>query len=119
MAEFKELLVWQKSIDFVTKVYQVTESFPEKEKFGLISQLTRASVSVPSNIAEGNSRRSLPDYIQFLKIARGSCAEIETQLIISKKLNFITEELFLKLNNQIIEITKMINGLINSLKNKT
>ena len=117
MANFKELLVWQKSIAFVAEVYKLTDSYPEKEKFGLISQLRRASVSVPFNIAEGNSRRSLLDYIQFLKIARGSCAEIETQLFISKNLNFISEELFLKLNQEIIEITKMINGLINFLKN--
>lgn len=115
MANFKELLVWQKSISFVTEIYRVTEVFPKNEIYGLISQIRRSAVSVPSNIAEGSSRRSKPDYIQFLKISRGSCAEVETQLIISKNLNFLNEENYLKLNQEIIEITKMLNGLINSL----
>ncbi|SMC79668.1 four helix bundle protein [Chryseobacterium sp. YR221] len=116
MANFKDLLVWQKAIDFVTEIYKNTESFPKDEIYGLISQLRRAAVSIPSNIAEGNSRRSKLDYLQFLKISRGSCAEVETQLIISKKLNFLTEENYLKLNQDIIEISKMLNGLINSLQ---
>ena len=116
MAHFKELLVWQKSIDFVTEIYRITETFPKTEIYGLISQIRRAAVSVPSNIAEGNSRRSNPDYLQFLKISRGSCAEIETQLIISRNLNFLDEDDYLKLNHEIIEISKMLNGLINSLK---
>ncbi|MBB4806459.1 four helix bundle protein [Chryseobacterium defluvii] len=116
MANFKELLVWQKSIDFVTKMYKATEVFPKDEMYGLASQIRRASVSIPSNIAEGNSRRSKPDYLQFLKIARGSCAELETQLIISKNLGFLNEADYLKLNIDIIEISKMLNGLINSLK---
>lgn len=116
MANFKELLVWQKSIDFVTEMYKVSETFPKGEIYGLTSQIRRASVSIPSNIAEGNSRRSKPDYLQFLKIARGSCAELETQLIISKNLNFLTEADYIKLNSDIIEISKMLNGLINALK---
>lgn len=115
MANFKELLVWQKSIDFVTDIYRSTGSFPKDEMYGLISQIRRASASIPSNIAEGNSRRSKPDYLQFLKIARGSCAEVETQLMISKNLNYLNEEDYQKLNNNIIEISKMLNGLINSL----
>ena len=89
MANFKDLLVWQKSIDFVTEVYKVTDTFPENEVYGLISQIRGVSVSIPSNIAEGNSRRSKPDYLQFLKISRGSYAEIETQLIISNNLKFL------------------------------
>ncbi|KFF08420.1 four helix bundle protein [Chryseobacterium luteum] len=116
MANFKELLVWQKSIDFVTDVYGITGSFPKDEMYGLISQIRRASVSIPSNIAEGNSRRSKPDYLQFLKIARGSCAEVETQLIISRNLNYLNEQDHQKLNQGIVEISKMLNGLINSLQ---
>jgi len=116
MANFKELLVWQKSIDFVTEIYRITETFPKAEIYGLISQIRRSAVSIPSNIAEGNSRRSKPDYLQFLKIARGSCAEVETQLIISKNLFFLNEDDYLKLNERIIEISKMLNGLINSLQ---
>lgn len=116
MANFKELLVWQKSINFVTEIYQVTNNFPKDEMYGLTSQIRRASISIPSNIAEGNSRRSVADYLQFLKIARGSCAEVETQLIIAQNLKFLSEEHYLKLNQDIIEISKMLNGLINSLK---
>lgn len=116
MANFKELFVWQKSINFVTEIYEVTNDFPKDEMYGLTSQIRRASISIPSNIAEGNSRRSVADYLQFLKISRGSCAEVETQLIISQNLKFLGEEHYLKLNQDIIEISKMLNGLINSLK---
>ncbi|WP_315055560.1 four helix bundle protein [Chryseobacterium indoltheticum] len=116
MANFKELLVWQKSINFVTEIYELTNDFPKNEMYGLTSQIRRASISIPSNIAEGNSRRSVADYLQFLKIARGSCAEVETQLIIAQNLKFLNEEHYLKLNQGIIEISKMLNGLINSLK---
>ncbi len=116
MANFKELLVWQKSINFVTEIYELTNDFPKDEMYGLTSQIRRASISIPSNIAEGNSRRSVADYLQFLKIARGSCAEVETQLIIAQNLKFLSEEHYLKLNQDIIEISKMLNGLINSLK---
>lgn len=84
--------------------------------YGLTSQIRRASISIPSNIAEGNSRRSVEDYLQFLKIARGNSAEVETQLIIAKNLKFLSEENYLKLNQDITEISKMLNGLINSLK---
>lgn len=116
MAHFKELIVWQKSIDLVTKIYKVTEKFPSSEIYGLTSQLRRASVSIPSNIAEGNTRRSKADYVQFLRIARASCSELETQIIISKNLGFIDEINFNELSYNIIEISKMLNGLINSLK---
>jgi four helix bundle protein len=84
--------------------------------YGFTSQIRRAAISVPSNIAEGNSRRSMLDYLQFLRISRGSCAEVETQLIISKNLGFLNKEKSIKLNQDIIEISKMLNVLINSLK---
>lgn len=115
MAHFKEVIVWQKSIDLVTKIYKVTEKFPSSEIYGLTSQ-RRASVSIPSNIAEGNTGRSKADYVQFLRIARGSCSEVETQIIISKNLGFIDEINFNELSSNIIEISKMLNALINSLK---
>ena len=119
MGNFKDLSVWKKSIELVTEIYEFTSKFPSEEKFGLISQIRRAAVSIPSNIAEGNSRRSSADYIQFLKIARGSAAELETQIIISKNLKFvddITCDIFCE---KITEIIKMINGLINYLKTNT
>lgn len=118
MAHFKNLLVWQKSVDFVTEIYLITEKFPSSEIFGLTSQLRKAAVSIPSNIAEGNSRRSNADYLQFLKISRGSCSEIETQLLISKNLKFIEKVEYDNLNEKITEIVRMINGLINSIKDK-
>ena len=117
MANFKELLVWQKSVQFVTEIYVVTKDFPSEEMYGLTSQLRRASISIPSNIAEGNSRRSKADYIQFLKIARGSCAEVETQVHIAKNLNYINDGTFSNVILKLTEIAKMINGLINFLKN--
>ena len=118
MGNFKELLVWKKSIEFVTEIYEITAAFPSEEKFGLVSQIRRSAVSIPSNIAEGNARRSSADYIQFLKIARGSGAEVETQIIISKNLGFIEEVKSEELTSKITEIMKMINGLINYLKTK-
>ena len=118
MGNFKELLVWKKSIELVTEIYEITSVFPSEEKFGLVSQIRRASVSIPSNIAEGNARRSSADYIQFLKIARGSGAEVETQIIISKNLGFMNDVKCEELTLKITEIMKMINGLINYLKTK-
>ena len=109
---YRDLTVWKKSMNLVTRVYSLVESFPESEKFGLTSQLKRASISIPSNIAEGNGRESPKSMIQFLKIARGSLFEVETQLLIAVELDFINEcknELGL-----IIEISKMLNALIRS-----
>ena len=119
MGNFKELQVWKKSIELVTEIYVITSRFPSEEKFGLVSQIRRGTVSIPSNIAEGNSRRSSSDYIQFLKIARGSGAEVETQIIISKNLGFIDEIECDELSMKITEIMKMINGLINYLNSNT
>ena len=118
MGNFKELLVWKKSIELVTEIYEITATFPSEEKYGLVSQIRRAAVSIPSNIAEGNARRSSADYIQFLKIARGSGAEVETQIIISKNLGFMNDVKCEELTLKITEIMKMINGLINYLKAK-
>lgn len=115
MANFKDLMVWQKSMELVTDIYKITSDFPSNEKYGLVSQVRRSAISIPSNIAEGNSRRSVPDYIQFIKIARGSAAELETQIIISKNLEIIDKEKHMELNLKITEISKMLNGLINYL----
>lgn len=106
MGNFKELIVWQKSVDLVTEIYRITEVFPKSEIYGLTSQIRRASVSIPSNIAEGHSRRSSVDYIQFLKIARGSLAELETQLIIARKLDFIDINQYLDLQQKRLKFRK-------------
>lgn len=116
MGSFKELIVWQKSVSLVTEIYTATEKFPKSEIFTLSSQIRRASISIPSNISEGHSRRSPLDYIQFLKIARGSVAELETQLIISNNLGYITNEEFEDMEKKLTEIAKMLNALITSIK---
>lgn len=86
---FKDLKVWQKGIELVSEIYKITKGFPEEERYGLTSQLKRASISVPSNIAEGFRRNSVKGHKQFLNIALGSCAELETQIIIAKELGYI------------------------------
>lgn len=115
MNTHKDLNVWQKSIDFVTNVYQITKNYPKEEIYGLTNQLRRASISIPSNIAEGAARKHNKEFAQFLFIALGSASEIETQLIISRNLAYISEAQYKKLNEEIIEIRKMLNGLIKSI----
>jgi len=119
MKDFKELIVWQKAVDFVTKVYQETKLFPKEELYGLVSQIRRAAVSVPANISEGYTRRHTNEYIQFLYISLGSCGELETLLIISKNLRFISSEKLDALTKDLFEIKRMLNALINSLRRKT
>ena len=112
----KDLKVWDLSIDFVLKVYKITKSVPSTEKYGLISQIRRSVVSVPSNIAEGAGRSSTKEFIRFLDIANGSLSELETQLIIIHKLNFAdTQEL---IDNELTVIRKMLYRLKQSLREK-
>lgn len=116
MATHKNLEVWKKSIDFVIDIYTTTNSYPPDEKYGLVSQIRRASVSIPSNIAEGAGRRGDKENLYFLNIALGSISEIETQLIISQKLKFIKSS---ELLNKLINIRQMLVSYIkylNSLK---
>ncbi|MCL5036603.1 MAG: four helix bundle protein [Chloroflexi bacterium] len=112
----KDLEVWKKSINFVVKIYEITGRFPENEKYGIIAQLRRAAVSIPSNIAEGAARKTRAEYIQFLYIARGSINEIDTQIEIVKRLNYINEEKYTEVINLLDEISRLVNGLIKSLK---
>ena len=114
----KNLIVWQKSMDLVESVYGITEKFPSKEQFGLISQMRRAAVSIPSNIAEGYGRHASGSYIQFLSIARGSLLELETQIELSIRLKYFNECESEKIFSDIIEISKMLNALIKSLEEK-
>lgn len=112
----KDLKVWNLSIDFVLKVYKITESVPSTEKYGLTSQIRRSVVSVPSNIAEGAGRSSTKEFMRFLDIANGSLSELETQLIIIHKLNFAdTQEL---VDNELTVIRKMLYRLKQSLRKK-
>jgi four helix bundle protein len=111
----KDLDVWKKSIGFVTSIYKKTNSFPKEEIYGLTSQIRRAAISIPSNIAEGAARRNKTEFRQFLYISLASAAELETQLIISYNLNFITNETQLELTSELNIISKMLQGLIKSL----
>jgi four helix bundle protein len=116
MKSHKDLDVYKKSIEFVTSIYRITESFPKSEQFGLVSQMRRAAVSLPSNISEGAARQYRKEYIQFLYIAQGSLSEIETQLTIALSLEFIEEDVFSSICDDIIKIRQMLMGLIKYLK---
>jgi four helix bundle protein len=116
MHNFKELLVWQKAVDLVVKVYQTVEDFPSKERFNLISQMQRAATSIPSNISEGCGRHSSPAFKQFLSIALGSSYELETQIYLSSKLGYLNDDHLRELLESTTEVQRMLNGLSNSLK---
>jgi four helix bundle protein len=116
MHRFKDLEIWKLSRSFCRDIYEITSLFPSDEKFGLINQLRRAGVSVPSNIAEGASRKSNRDFSRFLEIAIGSCYEIETQLLISYDLNYIKEEDLNKLLHKLEAIVKMTSKFKSTLK---
>lgn len=117
-ASFKDLIVWQKSILLVKQVYKLTSIFPTEEKFGLISQLRRAAVSIPSNIAEGQARRTTGDFVHFVSNAEGSVAEVETQLIIAVELSFCSQAQADTCLSLLIEIRKMLNALRRTLEAK-
>jgi four helix bundle protein len=111
----RDLDVWKRSIDLVTKIYKATDGFPNSEIYGLASQIRRCSVSIPSNIAEGASRKSINEFKHFLYIALGSSSELETQLIIANNLDFINELTCNKLSEELANIGRMLQGLIRSL----
>lgn len=116
MNNHKDLDAWKLSIELVTEIYKKTKGFPREELYGLTSQIRRCAVSIPSNIAEGSARQSDKELIQFLYIALGSCSELETQLIISENLEYISE--IQDLSNMLTIIKKTILGLIKYLKKK-
>ena len=116
MKDYKELNVWKKGIEIVAFVYQVTKRFPKEEKFGLISQMQRASVSIPSNVSEGFARQYNKEFIQYLYMSLGSCAELETQTIVSKQLQFIHNNDFSKLCELLDHESRMLMRLIQSIK---
>jgi four helix bundle protein len=115
MKTHKELIVWQQSFDLCLQIYTLTKKFPKEELFVLVSQMPRCSISIPSNIAEGFTRRTTNDFRQFLYIAFGSATELETQLMIAKELGYVEEKLFIELHQKIEAILKMLNKLIQSL----
>lgn len=119
MHNFKELKVWQVSRLLVKEVYEITSSFPSTEKYGLISQLNRCAVSIPTNISEGCGRNTNKDFAHFLNISLGSAYELETLLILSFDLHLIKEDHLIALTSKLSEIQKMIFGLIKTLRQES
>ncbi len=118
MRSHEKLDVWKRSIDFVVEVYRLTESFPLDEKFGLTSQIRRASVSIPANIAEGAARESDKEFVRFLSIAQGSTSEVETEMLIANRLGYITSQKHVAIKSSLDDIGRMITGLSKHLKRK-
>ena len=118
MNSYRELEVWKKSIGLVKILYKVTEKFPENERFGLIIQIRRAAVSIPANIAEGWGRETIKNYVQFLRIARGSLFELDTLILIAFELNYISKEQEDIVKTKIEEIGRMLNSMIKKLNSK-
>lgn len=115
MHNFRKLVIWTRSIDLVTRIYQLTNTFPSHERFGLISQMQRAAVSIPTNIAEGSAKTSNKDFARFLEISIGSLLELETEITIALNLKYIDSLVFENIQNKIIELQKMITGFKNKL----
>ncbi|SNS42963.1 four helix bundle protein [Belliella buryatensis] len=116
---FKNLNVWKKSGDLAVKVYKTTKSFPSEEKFGITSQMRRASVSIPSNIAEGTAKSTSKSFVNSLDISLGKSYELETQAIIANLVGLINDEEFQILDQDITEVQRMINGLISSVESNS
>jgi four helix bundle protein len=112
---YRDLVAWQKAIQLVLEVYRLTQCFPKVETYGLVSQLRRAAVSIPSNIAEGQARMSTGEFRQFLGHARGSLTEVETQIIIAQQLSYPESDAAEDILNRAAEVGKVLNGLIASL----
>ena len=117
MRDFRQYEVWRKAISFTTEIYKLTEMFPSSEKFGLTNQLQRATVSIASNIAEGASRASERDFTHFLEMSLGSSFEVETQLLISKNLNYISDGKYLNVMDELNILQKQLNNFINKIRN--
>jgi four helix bundle protein len=118
LKNYKELNVWQKSYKLCLDVYRITAGFPKEEKFGLTSQVRRSAVSVPSNIAEGYGRKTTADYVRYLYIAYGSNCELETQMMLSRDLEYIGNTAIKEYIDEINEVERMLKALIKSLEDK-
>ncbi len=118
LKNYKDLKVWQKSYELCLEIYRITAKFPKEEIYGLISQIRRSAVSIPSNIAEGYGRKTTTDYIRMLYISYGSVCELETQILLAGDLDLIEKGELGKLKKDIAEIERMLKALIKSLENK-
>lgn len=112
---YKDLLIWNKGIEIVKDIYKLTEKFPESEKYAIINQMHRSAISIPLNIAEGQARQHTKEFVQFLYIALGSLAELDTQLIIARDLEYINGDNLNGLDLKIVELRKMIRSIISKL----
>lgn len=112
---YRDLIAWKKAMELVKQIYDVTDSFPQQEMYGLVSQLRRAAVSIPSNIAEGQAHYTNPEFIRFLRHARGSLAEIETQLLIAQERSYMSKDKLDELICSTDELGRVISGLIPSM----
>ncbi len=113
---YQDLIVWQKSMELVERIYRMTKVFPKEELYGLTSQIRRAAVSIPSNIAEGQARKSTAEFRNFLSIAQGSRAEVETQTLIAQRLGYVTSQQIQEIMNLLDEISRMPNTLQSKLR---
>ena len=118
MRPHEKLDVWKRAVDLVVEIYQATEAFPKEEKFGLTSQVRRAAVSIPANIAEGAARTSTKEFLNFLSIAQGSASEVATELLIAHRLGYLNRDLFQRLHTNLDDISRMILGLSKHLKGR-
>ena|SRR5687768_3597636 len=118
MRPHERLDVWRASVDFVVAIYRATESFPREEKFGLTSQIRRAAVSVPANIAEGAARRSPKEFVHFISNAQGSASELETELLIAQRLGYLQESVYREMRDTLDNIGRMLVGLTQHLERR-
>jgi four helix bundle protein len=115
---YKDLIAWQKAMDLVTAIYTLTDRFPKREVYSLTDQIRRAAVSVPSNIAEGQAHFNPREFLHFLRHARGSLAELETQILIARRLRYCNQNDEVPILQQVDELSRILSGLVNSLKEK-
>ena len=119
LKRYKELDVWKKAYQFCLEIYKITKMFPDEERYGLISQMRRAAVSIPCNIAEGYGRKTKKEYIQLLYVAYGSACELETQTMLVSDLGYINSEMMTSLQQDFRDIERMLKALIKSLERST
>jgi four helix bundle protein len=115
---YRDLVVWQRAMDLVTATYRLTASFPRDEKYGLVQQLNKAAVSIPSNIAEGHGRDHLGDYLHHLSVANGSLMELETQLMIAGRLEYLSRDVEERILAHAAEVGRMLSGLVRALRKR-
>lgn len=116
MQDYKKLAVWQKSYQLMLGVYKYTENYPKRETYSLVDQMRRAAVSVPANISEGSGRGTAADFARFLDMAMGSLSELDCYLLMGRDLKYITQEVYSELDQQLVEVRRMLNAFIYKLR---